>query len=118
MKKVKLEEAKPYDAPGHFNVTTLRLQHNETTGVKNFWVGLSHFLPGGGAEMSSSNFEKVYFMISGKMTVVTEDGKEIVLEPFDSLYIPPGEKRYLINKTNMPATMLVICSYPESGGKQ
>ncbi|MEM3628337.1 MAG: cupin domain-containing protein [Candidatus Bathyarchaeia archaeon] len=115
MKKVKLEEAKPYNAPGHFNMTALRLQHKEISGVENFWVGLSHFLPGGGAEMSASNFEKVYVMLSGKLTVITEDGREIVLEPLDSIYIPPGEKRYLINKTNMPASMLVICSYPKSG---
>lgn len=118
MKKVKLEDAKPYEASGHFNMVALRLQHKDITGVENFWVGLSHFLPGGGAEMSASNFEKVYVMLSGKVTIVTEDGKEIVLESLDSLYIPPGVKRYLINKTNMPASMLVICSYPKSGGKQ
>jgi len=111
--KVKLEEAKPYEARGHFKMVALRLQHRETTGVENFWVGLSHFLPGGGAEMSASDFEKVYVMLSGRMSIVTEDGKEIVLEPLDSIFIPPGEKRYLINKTNMPASMLVICSYPK-----
>ena len=115
MKKVKLEEAEPYAAAGHYNMIALRLQHKETTGVENFWVGLSHFLPGGGAEMSASSFERVYVMLSGKMTIITEDRKEIVLKPLDSLYIPPGEKRQLINKTNMPASMLVICSYPKSG---
>lgn len=113
MKKVMLEEAKPYAAAGHFNMVALRLQHKETTGVENFWVGLSYFLPGGGAEMSASNFEKVYVMLSGTMTVTTEDGKTFTLEPMDSLYIPPGEKRYLINKTNKVASMLVICSYPK-----
>ena len=109
MKKVKLDDAKPYDAPGHFKMVALRLQHKETTGVENFWVGLSHFLPNGGAEMSASNFEKD--VLSGIMTVTTEDGQTFTLEPMDSLYIPPGEKRYL-NKTNKPASMLVICSYP------
>ncbi|MEM3728072.1 MAG: cupin domain-containing protein [Candidatus Bathyarchaeia archaeon] len=110
MIKVKFEEAKPYDARGHFNMVALRLQHKENTGVEKFWVGLSHFLPGGGAEMSASNFERVYVMLSGKITVIAEDGKEIELEPLDSIYIPPGEKRSLINRTNMPASMLVICS--------
>jgi len=66
VKKVRLEEAKPYDAPGHFKMIAFRLQHKETTGVEDFWVGLSHFLPGGGAEMSASDFEKVYVMLSGK----------------------------------------------------
>ena len=113
MKKVKLDEAKPYEASGHFRMVALRLQHKETTGVEAFWVGLSHFLPGGGAEMSASDFERVYFMLSGALTVTAEDGKIFTLEPMDSLYIPPGEKRSLINNTNKPASMLVICSYPK-----
>ena len=115
MKKVRLEEAEPYEARGHFKMVALRLQHKETTGIRSFWVGLSHFLPGGGAEMSASNSERVYVMLSGRMSVITEDGEEIILESMDSLYIPPGEKRRLINKTNMPATMLVICSRPKKG---
>ncbi|MEM1515153.1 MAG: cupin domain-containing protein [Thermoproteota archaeon] len=113
IKKVELKDAKPYEAPGHFGMVALRLQHKETTGVKSFWVGLSHFLPEGGAEMSAANFERVYIMISGEMTVVTEHGEELILRPLDSLYIPSGEKRYLVNRTNMPATMLVIGGYPE-----
>lgn len=113
MKKVELKDAKPYEAAGHFGMVALRLQHKETTGVESFWVGLSHFLPGGGAEMSAANFERVYIVISGEITVITEDGKEIVLRSLDSLYIPPGEKRAILNKTNMPATMLVIANYPK-----
>lgn len=113
MIKVKFEDAKAYEAHGHFKMVALKLQHKESTGVENFWVGLSHFLPGGGAEMSASNVERVYIMLSGKMTLETEDGKEIALEPMDSIYIPPNEKRRLINKTNMPASMLVICGYPK-----
>jgi len=113
MRKVRLEEAKPYDAPGHFKMVALKLQDRETTGIESFWVGLSHFLPEGGAEMSASDSERVYILLSGELTVTTEDGKEFVLEPMDSLYVPPGEKRYIINKTNMPASMIVICSYPK-----
>jgi len=59
MKKVELKDVKPYEAPGHFKMVALRLQHKETTGVETFWVGLSYFLPGGGAEMSASDFERV-----------------------------------------------------------
>ncbi len=116
MKLVKLEEAKPYDPPKHFNMVALRLHHRDTTGTKSFWVGLSHYLPGGGAESSVNDSDKVYVMLSGKLTIITEDGKEIVLEPFDSLYIEAGEKRAIINKTNLPATMLVISAYPEKKG--
>ncbi len=108
MKLVKLDEAKPYEASGHFGVVTLRLQHKDISGVESFWVGLSHFLPGGGAEMSASTHERVYVVLEGKIVIKTEDGKEIELGPLDSIYIPPGEKRAILNKTNLPATMLVI----------
>lgn len=116
MIRVKLDEAKPYDAPGHFKMVSMRLQHKDTTGARSFWVGLSHFLPGGGAEMAVSDTDKVYVLISGKLSIITENGKEIILEPLDSLYIAAGEKRSIINKTNMPASMLVISTYPEKKG--
>jgi quercetin dioxygenase-like cupin family protein len=115
MKKVELKDVKPYEAPGHFKMVALRLQHKETTGVETFWVGLSYFLPGGGAEMSASDFERVYFVLTGTMTVVAEDGTKYILRPTDSLYIPAGEKRYLINETNETASMLVIAGYPKGG---
>ena len=60
---------------------------------------------------SNLKTEKVYFVLSGKLTVVTPDKKEITLEPMDSLYIPAGEERYLINNEKVPASMLVIISY-------
>ena len=112
MKKVELKDVKPYEAPGHFKMVSLRLHHKETTGVENFWIGLSHFLPGGGAEMEASDIEKVYYVLSGTLTVTTPEGEVFMLDPTDSLYIPAGEKRYLINKTTSPASMLVIAAYP------
>lgn len=111
MKKVELRNVKEYEAPGHFKMVAMKLHGREETGTKNFWVGLSHFLPGGGAEMGASNFEKVYFVLSGTLTVVTRDKKEITLGPMDSLYIAAGEERYLINREKVPASMLVIASY-------
>jgi quercetin dioxygenase-like cupin family protein len=113
LKKIELKDAKPYEAPGHFKVATLRLHHKETTGTQKFWIGISHFLPGGGTEMDAAPIERVYFVLSGTLTVIDEDGQRYVLNPMDSLYIPPNVKRRIINETNMPVTMLVIASYPE-----
>ncbi|MDW7978430.1 MAG: cupin domain-containing protein, partial [Candidatus Caldarchaeum sp.] len=67
----------------------------------------------GGAEPSVSDTDKVYVLISGKLTIIGGNGEEITLEPMDTLYIAPGEKRSIINKTNTPATMLVISAYPD-----
>jgi quercetin dioxygenase-like cupin family protein len=107
MKKVELKDAKPYVAPKHFDMRALRLHNKEISGLEKFTVGLSHFLPGGGAEMAGGPTEKVYFVIQGEVTVQTPT-EEITLRPWDSIYIGPDEQRAIINKTNMPASMLVI----------
>ncbi len=112
MKKVELKDVKPYDAPGHFNMTAMRLHGKEETGAQKFWMGLSHFLPQGGAEFASSPMEKIYFVLEGEVTVKTEK-EEITLGPWDSVFIGPDEGRSIINKTNKPASMLVIINYPD-----
>lgn len=111
--KVPFSDAPQYDAPKHFGSVTYRLQHRDLSGVKGFWVGLSYFLPNGGAEMDASDTEKVYVVLSGTVTIVSEDGKEYSLGPLDSIYIPPGVKRAIINKGKEPATMLVVVTYPK-----
>ena len=104
-------EAQTYDAPNHFGVVGLRLQGFEPTGPKNQWVGLSQFLPGGGAGPDSTPFEKVYVVLDGEMTVII-DGAETVLRKYDSCTIPPGETRKIENRTNLVCTMLVVIPYP------
>ena len=111
MKKVEIKDVKRYDAAGHFGMTAMRLHGKAETGAQKFWMGLSHFLPGGGAEMSSTPTDKVYFVLEGEVTVVTADKKEITLKPWDSIFIGPGEERAIVNKTNMPASMLVVINY-------
>jgi glyoxylate utilization-related uncharacterized protein len=112
MKKVRLDQVKPYEAAGHFNMTALRLSGKDETGAQKFWVGLSHFLPGGGAEYSGEDqpSEKVYIVIEGEVTVKSKT-EELVLKPLDILYIAPKEGRSILNKTNKPASMLVIVNY-------
>jgi glyoxylate utilization-related uncharacterized protein len=112
MKKVKLSEVKPYEAPGHFNVSVLRLSGKDETGAQKFWVGLSYFLPGGGANWAyeDSPTEKAYIVLDGELTVKTKQ-EEFTLGPMDLLYIAPHEGREIINKTNKPVTMLVVVNY-------
>lgn len=110
MKKISLEDVKPYAAPGHFNMVALRLSGREETGSEEFWVGLSHFLPGGGAEFGATPAEKYYFVLEGEITVKTAN-EEVTLEPWDSLYIAPNEGREILNKTNKPVSMLVVINY-------
>jgi len=111
MEVTRLSDAKPYVAPKHFDMVGLRLQGFDASGSENFWVGLSHFLPGGGAEHDSTPIEKVYVVVEGEVTVVTDDG-ETTLSKYDSCRLAPGEARSIINRTNSPASMLVAMPYP------
>lgn len=103
-------DAQPYDIRGHFGMAALRLQGHAASPCSDFWVGLSHFLPGGGAESSASNTEKVYVLLSGELVVITDTG-EATLRPMDSCHLAAGERRAVINRSNAPASMLVIMSY-------
>lgn len=107
----RFSDAKPYDAPNHRGVVGLRLQGFETGGPANQWVGLSQFLPGGGAGPDSTPFEKVYVVLEGEMTVIVS-GSETTLRKFDSCTIAPGEVREIVNRTNGVCTMLVVIPYP------
>jgi len=93
-------------------VRTLRLQGFDASDAKAFSVGLSHFLPGGGAEMDATPLEKVYVVLEGEVTVTTDDS-EVTLKALDSCYLPPGQARAIVNRTNLPASMLVVMPYPD-----
>ncbi len=107
----RFEDAQPYEAPNHFGVTGLRLQGFEEGGPTNQWVGLSQFLPGGGAGPDSTPFEKVYIVLDGEMTVII-DGHETLLTKYDSCTIAPDEVRKIENRSNFVCTMLVVIPYP------
>jgi len=108
MKLIKASQSEPYEAKKHFNCWT---GHKITSGKesKNLNISYSHFLPNGGAEMSSSPMERVYYLISGSMAVKGQN-EEHILEAGDMLYIGPGEERAVSVLNNKPATMLVIIS--------
>ena len=112
MKKVSLSQVKPYSADLHFNMSAMLLQGKEETGIQKFWMGLSYFLPEGGAAWAyeDSPTEKVYLVLDGEITVKSKE-EEIKLGPMDSLYLAPYEGREIINNTNKPVTMLVAVSY-------
>jgi uncharacterized cupin superfamily protein len=111
MKVKRFEDATSYEAPNHRGVTGLRLQGFEEGGPENQWMGLSQFLPGGGAGPDASPIEKMYFVVEGEMTVVI-GGAETVLRRFDSATIAAGEERLIENRSNHVCTMLVVMPYP------
>ena len=113
MEITRFNEARRYDAPKHFDMRSLRLQGFEASAAKFAWTGLSHFLPGGGAEMDSSPLEKIYVVLDGEVTIELGDGSTETLGKLDSCFIPGGEARAIRNEGNAVATMLVVMPYPE-----
>jgi len=107
MKVTRWKEAKQYAAKGHFGMVAFRLQGGDASQTQNFWVGLSQFLPAGGAEKGASPSEKVYVVLEGEVTVVTKDG-ETTLGVNDSCLLAANEERSVVNRSNNIARMLVI----------
>jgi quercetin dioxygenase-like cupin family protein len=112
MEITRFAAAKRYDAPKHFDMRSLRLQGFDMSGSRFGWVGISFFLPGGGAEMDAGPIEKIYVVLAGQVTIELGDGSVHNLSTLDSCLIAPGEARAVRNKTNEVATMLVFMPYP------
>ena len=113
MQITRINDARPYIAPKHHDMRGLRLQGFDASSSTFAWTGLSHFLPGGGAEMDTSSLEKIYVVLAGEIRIELGDGNVEVLGPLDSCFIPGGEARQISNVGNAVATMLVVMPYPE-----
>ena len=105
-------EATTYEAPGHFDVRTTRLHNPDEVNDGSVVLGLSHFLPAGGAHMAPAKFEMVYYIVEGEMTATlkNEDGTEesYCLKAGDSVHFGPGTERGIVNTGCVTAQMLVL----------
>lgn len=114
MQITRLAEAKRYDAPKHFDMRSLRLQGLEASAADFAWVGLSYFLPGGGAQSDAGAVGKIYVVLDGEVTIDLGDGSTHVLAKLDSCFIPAGESRAIRNAGNVVAAMLVVMPSPKA----
>jgi quercetin dioxygenase-like cupin family protein len=106
MKLIKHGQGVQYEAPGHFNCYAMnKLGVGQDT--KRLAIGMSHFLPGGGAQMSSSAKERAYYVLSGTLKI-TGKNEEYEINPGDLIYIGAGEERAFQAMGTEPATILVI----------
>lgn len=113
MEITRFADAPAYSAPKHYDMRGLRLQGWDVSSSSFAWTGLSHFLPGGGAEMDESPLEKIYVVLEGAVTIELGDGSVEVLFKHDSCFIGSGEARAIRNETKAVASMLVIMPYPK-----
>jgi len=107
MKVIRSGEGLPYEAARHFGCWSAR-KVGPAEGAQRVSVSVSEFLPNGGAEMSSSDKERVYYVLRGELVVKDGSGNRHVLRQDDMIYIPPGEKREIAVEGQTAARILVI----------
>lgn len=107
MRITRIAVAEPFRPDGHTGVGPVRLQGGEATPTSTFTVALSHYLPGGCAQLAPQAAETVYVVLAGAL-VITSEGVEATLAPHDSVHFTPGTLRTVENRTNLPASILVI----------
>ncbi|MFQ7451453.1 MAG: cupin domain-containing protein [Flavonifractor plautii] len=110
MKVMYRKDAEPYVPAGHYDVKCIRLHDQNTSGSEHLIVGVSYFLPnGGGAEYKKvpEDTNLIYYIVSGEMTVTTDEG-EFILHAGDSICFQPGDGRSCRNTGMEATTMLVI----------
>lgn len=103
----RVDEATVYQPARHYDMRATRL-HNACDVQGQLTAGLSHFLPGGGAEMGVTANELLYYIVEGEMTVTTDDGKAHILKAGDSIHFGVGQGRASQNTGAETAKMLVI----------
>ena len=113
-KVTKKNKSYKYEAPGHFECLTTRLHDPADVNDGTIVMGLSHFLPGGGAKMAPAKFEMVYYIQKGEMTVTMDDGKEYCLKAGDSLHFGPGTGRACQNTGVECAEMITVMIKPQA----
>jgi uncharacterized cupin superfamily protein len=109
MKIVRSSQLVPYEAKGHYKMLAQRVHNKEISGSEMLTLGLSWFLPGGGAEFNTvgQGMELIYYIVEGTMTLTT-DKETTVLNPGDSCLFREGDGRAIKNESDRPAAMLVI----------
>ncbi len=108
MKVVKNAQGTPYEAPKHFGVYGIQKFVEESKRVKVFY---SYFQPNGGADMSGSPTEKIYYLVSGSITVKGAS-EEHVMNQGDIIFIDAGEEREITINDGKPAELLVFIITP------
>jgi glyoxylate utilization-related uncharacterized protein len=109
MKIVRKNQLVKYEPRGHYSMLAQRVHNKEISGSEMLTLGLSWFLPGGGAEFSkvAEGMELIYYIVEGTM-MLTTDNETSPLNSGDSCFFKSGDGRSIKNESDKPAAMLVI----------
>jgi len=112
MEIVKFVDAPAYTMPNHEDVMARRLQGGEATTADFVLVGHSEFPVGAVVPMEAGPIGKIYVVAQGRITIEQADGVRHSLQQWDSIFVPAGEARAVVNDSGAPASIIVITPPP------
>ena len=125
MSKYRIQRAKgvegstiyTYSAPGHYESGPTRLHDIDGAGANDIEggkliMGITYFVPGGSTDFSANPLESIYYILTGEMTLKTEDG-ETVLHAGDSFHCVGGVTKSVTNTGTEVCQMLVVLQPPQ-----
>ena len=106
-----------YSAAGHYECVPTRLHDIDGAGANDneggkIIMGITYFVPGGSTEFTSNPMESIYYILTGEMTLKTEDG-ETVLHAGDSFHCVGGVAKSVTNTGTEVCQMLVVLQPPQ-----
>lgn len=106
-----------YSAAGHYECVPTRLHDIDGAGANDIEggkiiMGITYFVPGGSTEFTSNPMESIYYILTGEMTLKTEDG-ETVLHAGDSFHCVGGVAKSVTNTGTEVCQMLVVLQPPQ-----
>jgi quercetin dioxygenase-like cupin family protein len=106
-----------YSAAGHYECVPTRLHDVDGGGANDIEggkiiMGITYFVPGGSTDFAANPLESIYYILTGEMTLKTEDG-ETVLHAGDSFHCVGGVAKSVTNTGTEVCQMLVVLQPPQ-----
>jgi len=109
---IRVDQLEKYSPDAHVGTVNRRIIGKETVGSKNFELVLGIVEPTGKAEPHfHTGIEQTVYVLEGRAEVEMMGEKQVV-EPGDTIYIPPGEMHQVIVLGEQPAKFLIIYCPP------
>lgn len=113
MEVVRFSEAPAYTAANHEAVSARRLQGGEASNADFVLLGHSHFPPGATVPMDVAPMGRIYVVVNGVIIVEEANGVRHELEHLDSIFVPAGESRTVLNDGEVAAAIIVVTPPPQ-----
>ena len=109
MKLIKQGQGEVYEAKGQFGYWSMR-KLAAAQDSQRLTVSLTHFLPGGGTDMSGSPNEKIYYVLSVSGIIVGDD-QELQAKEGLTFYVSGEPVHGMRNRGNESLVVLFITVY-------